>query len=58
MAVFDDNKTMIGSCNFSNAGLTVNHEADAEVISEAVGKSFTKMFDDHWKSRSLEKPFT
>lgn len=58
IAMFDEDKTIIGSCNFTKAGLAVNHEADVEVVSKSVGTAFTKMFDEHWESESVEKqPF-
>lgn len=53
LMVFDDDKTIIGSANFTKAGLSINHEADVEVISKAVGTAFTKMFDEHWENRSV-----
>lgn len=58
LAMFDDDKTIIGSANFTNKGLQVNHEADVEVISNSLGTAFNKMFDQHWESESVEKmPF-
>jgi len=55
LALFDDDKTFIGSCNFSKKGLAVNHEANVEVISKSVGKAFVNMFDEHWENESTEK---
>lgn len=58
IAMFDEDKTIIGSCNFTKAGLAVNHEADVEVVSKSVGSAFTKMFDEHWENESVSKqPF-
>ncbi len=55
MALFDDDKVIIGSANFTHAGLSINHEADVEVISKAVGTAFTKMFDEHWENYAVEE---
>ncbi|MBI2267332.1 MAG: phosphatidylserine/phosphatidylglycerophosphate/cardiolipin synthase family protein, partial [Armatimonadetes bacterium] len=52
IATFDDETTIIGSCNFSYQGLTVNHEADVEVISKSLGTAFENMFQDHWDKRT------
>lgn len=55
MAIFDEKTSLIGSCNFSHKGLAVNHEANAEVISDSVGKAFTNMFEQHWKNESIDE---
>ena len=55
LAMFDDDKTIVGSCNFTKAGLEINHEADVEVISKSVGTAFNKMFDEHWDNESVNK---
>ncbi|MCE1248185.1 MAG: phospholipase D-like domain-containing protein [Firmicutes bacterium] len=58
LAMFDDDKVILGSCNFTHNGLEVNHEADVEVISKSVGRGFNTLFDEHWQNESVDKmPF-
>lgn len=52
--MFDDDTAVLGSANFTNKGLTVNHEANIEVISKSVGPAMTSFFDDLWTNRSVE----
>lgn len=56
LAVFDEETTIIGSCNFTKNGMEINHEANVELISKSVGPAFSKMFEDHWNNRGVEKP--
>lgn len=54
-SMFDDDTVILGSANLTNKGLSVNHEADVEVISKTVGPALTNFFDNLWETRSLEK---
>jgi cardiolipin synthase len=56
LAMFDDDKVMIGSANFTKQGLDVNHEIDADIKSKEVNNAFTKMFNEHWETRAVESP--
>lgn len=54
LAMFDDDKAILGSCNFTKAGLEINHEANVEVISKSVGTAFNNMFDHNWENYGVE----
>ena len=56
VAAFDEDTIIIGSCNFTRNGFSINHEADVEVVNKAVGTAFEKLFNSHWETRSLEEP--
>lgn len=56
MAIVDDEATILGSANFTYAGLTFNHEASAEVVSKAVGSAFSKLFLSRWDDKSVARP--
>jgi phosphatidylserine/phosphatidylglycerophosphate/cardiolipin synthase-like enzyme len=55
MALVDGEATILGSANFSYGGLSVNHEASVEVISQAVGAAFTRLFLDRFHNKGLEQ---
>lgn len=55
ISMFDDDKVIIGSANFTRKGLEVNHEANVEVVSKAMGKAFKNMFLEHWENKSSEE---
>lgn len=52
-AAFDDDAMVLGSANFTDKGLTVNHEADVEIISKSVVPTVTNAFDKLWANRSV-----
>jgi cardiolipin synthase len=52
---FDDDTVVLGSANFTNKGLSVNHEANVEIVSKSVGHAMTGFFDDLWNNRSVDK---
>lgn len=52
---FDDDTVIMGSANFTKKGLTVNHEADCEVISKTLGKAMSNFYEDLWANRTLPK---
>jgi cardiolipin synthase len=55
MMQVDDDRTIVGSANFTYKGLTVNHESEVEVVSKAMGPAVQNFFDDLWENRSLAK---
>lgn len=55
-AVVDDDATILGSANFTYAGLSINHEANIDVVSKAMGAAFSKLFMDRWENRGTAKP--
>ncbi|MCL5773596.1 MAG: phosphatidylserine/phosphatidylglycerophosphate/cardiolipin synthase family protein, partial [Firmicutes bacterium] len=60
--VFDDNKTLLGSANWTAQGLSTaknnraNHEADVEVNDKAANAVFTKTFAADWNNSSDNLP--
>lgn len=49
MGIFDGQEVILGSANWSGAGLTYNREADVDVIDPKVARAFGTMFKDDWK---------
>ena len=57
MAVFDDDQVILGSANWSYAGLNVNREANVEIMDKEVNSSFDDMFTNDWEKGSLEPQY-
>ncbi|MBI2264921.1 MAG: phosphatidylserine/phosphatidylglycerophosphate/cardiolipin synthase family protein [Armatimonadetes bacterium] len=56
MAVFDEDKTIVGSANWSYAGFKTNREANVEILAEDVNSSFEKVFQKDWKTKTADTP--
>ncbi|MEW6282713.1 MAG: phosphatidylserine/phosphatidylglycerophosphate/cardiolipin synthase family protein [Candidatus Eremiobacterota bacterium] len=54
LGIFDGEEVILGSANWSNAGLSYNREANVDVIDKGVAGDFQKMFRDDWKQGLAE----
>ncbi len=55
LGIFDGKEVILGSANWSGAGMTYNREANVDVIDPKVARAFGTMFKDDWKV-GLEEP--
>ena len=56
LAVFDKEKVIFGSANFSYSGLKVNHEADVFINNKTIVEELTKLFEDDWQKSLMNSP--
>ena len=56
MGIFDDKETILGSANWTGSGLHYNREADVDVLSSRVTKSFDEIFKYDWENRTSSEP--
>ncbi len=57
MGIFDGEEVILGSANWSGAGLTYNREADVDIIDPNVAGAFGTMFKDDWKTGLAEPEY-
>lgn len=48
-ALFDERTLLVGSANWSQGGLSVNHELDLLVADQAAGAAFASRFERDWR---------
>lgn len=54
MGIFDDEEVIVGSANWSKAGLTYNREAGVDIFDRAVAATYRDMFLQDWQKGTDE----
>ena len=49
LCIIDGEETILGSANWSGAGMTWNHEADVDIIDKTIAGQYQSMFKNDWK---------